>query len=106
MIFMAKNSEMLSVANKMPTMVEPNHKQPFKFQNTLPLYQSVVGKKSTLRMLERFQKLFQPKHTLRPSGQRRKFENAVRSIRVPPWDWTWNDLDLLPGFGFSSCCKM
>lgn len=35
-----------------------------------------------LEMLERFQKLFQPKHTLRPSGQRRKFENAVRSIRV------------------------
>ena len=36
-----------------------------------------------LRMLERFQKIFQPKHTLRPSGLRRKFENSVRSIRVP-----------------------
>jgi len=33
-------------------------------------------------MLERFQKIFQPKHTLRPSGLRRKFENSVRSIRV------------------------
>ena len=42
-----------------------------------------------LRMLERFQKIFQPKHTLRPSGLRRKFENSVRSIRVPAVEMAW-----------------
>ena len=42
-----------------------------------------------LRMLERFQKIFQPKHTLRPSGLRRKFENSVRSIRMPAVEMAW-----------------
>jgi len=35
-----------------------------------------------LELLERFQKMFQPKHTLRPSGGRRRFESSVKSIRV------------------------
>eukprot|EP00913_Durusdinium_trenchii_P032815 g30720.t1 len=35
-----------------------------------------------MELIERIQKIFQPKHTLRPTGTRRKFESSVRSIRV------------------------
>ena len=35
-----------------------------------------------MRFLERFQRLFQPKHTLRPTQGRRSFESTVRHVRV------------------------